>query len=174
MCPNGQKTAAALMAAITPTINSLLTFAGLASTPAAVAALAAWQSAITAVQNWTPGTASQDALEAIADFQTAFSALPLPPAVELLTNTILSGVAAVIGVISANSPAPAAPAGTAPVEEPQAMHQAAVAAETVKQIHALVPGIKLSRFHPAAEQYTAAWNRGVDEADLPVSLKVAA
>lgn len=173
MCQNATKTAASLMAAIEPTIKSLLTETGLASTPETVAALAAYDAALAAVQSWQSGTTAQNVLELIGDFQSVFNALPLPTTVQTLTNIILAGIETVIGVLTANSPAPAAPEGAAEVEEPQAMHQAAVAADTVQKIHALVPGIKLSRFHGADVQYRNAWNSAVDAGAFPAEMKAA-
>jgi hypothetical protein len=172
MCQNANKTVAALMAAIEPTLKSLLTFAGIAGTTEAQAAIAAYDAALTAVQNWQSGTTAQNVLELIGDFQTVFASLPLPPTVEALTNIILAGIETVIGVLTANSPAPAAPQGTVGAEE-QGMHQAAVAADTVQKVHALVPGIKLSRFHAADVQYKKAWNDAVASGGFPETLKAA-
>jgi hypothetical protein len=174
MCQNANKTAASLMAAIRPTIVSLLTIAKLADTPNGIAAMQAYDAALVAVQNWKQGSSASIVLQLISAFQGVFNVLPVPDTYKMLANVILAGVEAVIGVLTANSPAPAAPAGAMAMEEPQAMHQAAVASDTVQKVHALVPGIKLSRFHSAESQYAHAWNKQVDAGKLDASLKVAA
>ena len=128
MCTNAVKTAASLMEAIEPTIKSLLTETGLINTPAAQTALTEYDDALTAIQNWQSGTPAQEALEAIGIFQTAFNALPLPATVETLTNIVLAGIETVIGVLTANSPAPAAPAAPKAAEAKPAAPMAAPAA----------------------------------------------
>lgn len=180
MCQNANKTAASLMAAIEPTLKSLLAFLGQTSTPAGIAVITAYDAALTALQNWQSGTVAQNVLQLITDFQTAFNALAssivLPPGVVTLVNIILAGIEAVIGVIEANSPAPPAPVpvpagATASVEETQAAHQAAVAADTEKKVLALVPGFKRSIWHSAASQYKSEWNNAVKVGGFPSALK---
>jgi hypothetical protein len=173
MCQNAAGTAASLLKAIEPTLVSLLTLEGILSTPQGTAAINAYNAALAALQNWKSGTTAQNVLQLLGDFQTVFNTLPLPITVSTLANIILAGIETVIGVLTANSPAPAAPAGTLALAEPQAMHQAAVAADTVTKVHALVPGIKLSRFHSADVQYNKAWNSAVDSGGFPASLKAA-
>ena len=171
MCQNATKTAASLMAAIEPTLKSLLTVTGQINTPEGQAAIKAYDAALVAVQNWQSGTAAQTVLELVQAFQGVFNAIPLPAQFTVLGNIILAGIETVIGVISANSPAPKAAAGVEAIEEPQAVHQAVVAHETVVKVHSLVPGIKLSRFHSADSQYKSTWNKAVDENGLPGELK---
>lgn len=182
MCQNANKTVAALMAAIEPTLKSLLTFAGIAGTTEAQAAIAAYDAALTAVQNWQSGTTAQNVLELIGDFQTVFASLPLPPTVEALANIILAGIETVIGVLTANSPAPAAPAPGDPVvgdaeaasgEEITAMRQAHVAADTAAKVQTLVPGFKRSMWHSPESQYKKAWNDAVASGQFPETLKAA-
>lgn len=170
MCTNASKTAASLMAAIEPTLKSLLSYTGLLTTPQGAAAIAAYEAAMTALEGWQSGTAAADILELMADFQTVFNAVPWPPGVSMLVNIILAGAEAVIGVLTANSPAPAGQ-GDATREETQAMHQAEVARETAAKVAALVPGFKRSIWHSPATQYKTAWNHAVALADLPASLK---
>lgn len=182
MCQNAVKTAGSLMAAIEPTIKSLLTVTGVINTPEGEAAIAAYDAALAATQNWVSGTPAQDALQLIGDFQTAFNAvvalLPLPPLYTALINIILAGVETVIGVLTANSPAPTAPtpvvgsAAAAP-EEVQAMHVAHTIADTTTKVQTLVPGFKRSIWHSPASQYKTAWNNAVDAGNFPQELKTA-
>jgi hypothetical protein len=162
MCTAAAKTVGSLMAAIEPTLKSILTLTNLANTPQGLAAVTAYDAALAAIQGWKSGTPAQDALQLIGDFQTAFDALPFPPSEQLLVNVILAGVETVIGVLTANSPAPVAPAPVAgamraSVEETQVMHQAHVIAETTAKVTALVPSFKRSIWHSPASQYDKAW-----------------
>jgi hypothetical protein len=162
MCQNAEKNAAELLAAIKPTITEVLTLAGVANTPQAAAALEAYDEAETDLANWQKGTPATEAIEAITDLQTAINALPIPTQYQALINIILAGLETVIGVVTANSPAPA-PAADATVapEDAQDTHMATVAAATADKVHTLIPGIKLTRNHPAAAQYTTAWASGM-------------
>ena len=172
MCTNATKTAASLMSAIEPTLKSLLTFTGIINTPQGVAAIAAYDAALAALQNWKSGTASQNVLELIAAFQSVFNALPIPANVAVLVNLILGGVEAAIGVITANSPAPVGVAEDATAEETQAMHQAHVIADTTAKVQALVPTFKRSIFSSPASQYTKAWNAAVSNGGFDPALAV--
>lgn len=173
MCVNATKTAASLMAAIEPTLKSILAFTGQANTPAGLNAIAAYDAALAAIQAWKSGTTAENVLQLIGDFQQVFNALPMPANVSALVNIILAGVETVIGVLNANSPAPAAPAGVAVHAEVRAMHQASVIADTTIKVAALVPGFKRSIWHSPASQYSKAWNDGVTANGLPEELKVA-
>lgn len=174
MCQKAQQTAAALMSALEPTINSLFNYVGIENTPDAEAALNAYNAALTAVQNWQTGTAAQNVLQVIGDFQTIFNALPIPAEATALANIILAGIETVIGVISANSPAPAAPASsTASAEETQAVFAAGIAKSTETKVLTLVPGFRRSLFHSPANQYKSAWNKAVEAGHYPSSLKAA-
>lgn len=173
MCQNAAKTASTLMAAEEPTLVSLLAFTGQTNTPNGIAALNAYNAAEASLANWKQGTTAQNVLELIQAFQAVFNTLPLPGTVTTLANLILAGIETVIGILTANSPAPAAPAETEAIAEPQAIHQALVAHDTVMKVHALAPGIKLSRFHGADVQYRNAWNSAVQKASLPDSLLAA-
>ncbi len=92
MCKNATATAASLMAAIEPTLKSLLTYTNLLDTPEGLAAIKAYDAALVAVQNWKSGTAAQNSLTLIGDFQVVFNTLPLPATVLTLTNIILAGI----------------------------------------------------------------------------------
>jgi hypothetical protein len=156
MCKNATKTAASLMAAIEPTIKSLLAATGQLNTPNGVAAMNAYDAALAAIQAWQSGTTAQNVLELINAFQTVFAALPLPPSVELYT--------AVIAILTANSPAPVGVGGHA---ETQAMHQAFVAADASAKVAVLVPGFQRSIFHSPESQYNKEWNNAVDTNPVP-------
>jgi hypothetical protein len=161
------------MEAIEPTIKSFLTETGLIDTPAAQTVLTLFDNALTAIENWQSGTPAQEAIEAIGIFQTALSALPIPTLYITLLNIILAGVETVIGVLSANSPAPAAPAdSTASAEDAQVGHQLQVAAETTAKVQALVPGFKRSIWHSAASQYNNAWDNALQAGGFPPSMAV--
>lgn len=175
MCKNATSTAASLMAAIKPSLVSLLTYENIANTPNGIAAINAYDAALAAVQNWKSGTTATDVLQVIAAFQTAFNALPIPPADAALANIILAGVEAVIGVLAANSPAPSAPTptvGAASEEEITAAHQAQVAVETEAKVIALVPEFKRSIWHSAAHQYKSTWNGAVHKGNFPATLDI--
>jgi hypothetical protein len=161
MCVNATKTAGALLAGIKPTIVAILAATGLTNTAGGLALIAAFTAAQTALQNWVSGTAAQDVIEALTAIQTVFSALPLPATVLLFSKIILGGIIAVIGIVTANSPAPAPPVGFDAHEDTQVMHQAEVAASTAAQVEALVPGFKRSIFHSPESQYKKAWNDAV-------------
>ena len=165
MCKNATSTAASLMAAIEPTLKSLLTVTGIAGTPEGIAAINAYDAALAAVQNWKSGTTAQNVLQLIGDFQTIFNTLPLPASVSVFANIILAGIETVIGVLMANSPAPAAPVAgaSATAEETQAMHQAHVIADTTAKVSKLVPSFKRSIWHSPAAQYTATWDAAVEK-----------
>ena len=178
MCTNATKTAASLMLAIEPTLKAFLSFENVLTTPEGQAAIAAYESALTAVQNWQNGTPATEVLELIAAFTSAFSAvtapLNLPPTVVLLVNVISGGIVAVIGVLTANSPAPvvASAVGDASSEESAMAYQHQVIADTTAKVAELVPTFKRSIWHSAATQYRRTWNETVAGAALPDSLKV--
>ena len=173
MCQNASKTAATLMAAIEPTIKSLLTVTNLINTPNGIAAINAYNAALAALESWQSGTSAQNVLQLIADFQTVFNTLPLPANVQALTNIIIGGIEAVIAVLVANSPAPPAPAGsTVDAENLQVTHQVVTATEAMAKVHALIPGIKLDRHGDIAAQYNKAWNAAVAAGSFPQTLAV--
>jgi hypothetical protein len=176
MCKNATQTAASVMAAIEPTLESLLSYAGVLDTKEAQAAIAAYKVALTAVQNWKSGTTAQNVLTLVGDFQIAFNAVAtlLPPTVATLVNIILAGVETVIGILTANSPNPvAAPAdASASADESKASYQAHVIHETTVKVQDLVPSFKRSFFHSAESQYKSAWNRAVETGGFPNSMRV--
>jgi hypothetical protein len=162
MCSNASKTVASLMAAIQPGLINLLTVTGIASTTQGQAAIKAYDAALAAVEAWVPGTTAQDVIQVIDAFTAVFDTLPFPSEVSVLVNIVSAGIVTVIGVLTGNSPAPAAPAGaTASTEEAQDAHAVAVAHDTTVKVQALVPGFKRSIWHSPASQYKTAWNNGV-------------
>ena len=181
MCTNATKTAASLMAAIEPTLKSILTFTNLINTPQGQDAIKAYDAALAALQAWKSGTPAEDVLQLVGDFQQVFNALPMPANVSALVNIILAGIETVIGVVMANAPAPVTAAMPslahslrASPEESHAMHQAHVIADTTAKVTTLVPGFKRSIWHSPASQYAKAWNEGVTSSGLPDELKTAA
>jgi len=174
MCQKAAETAAAVMAGIEPTFLSILNLEGLTTTTNGAAAIAAYNAALKALQNWQSGTPSQDVVQLLVAFQTIFSTLPLPPEIVTFVNIILGGVVTVIGIVKANSSVPVAIApdtlkGSSTVavgeaaspEETKAMYQAQVIHDTTEQVATLVPTFKRSFFHSPAAQYKKAWNDAV-------------
>src|ERR1700722_6300936 len=113
-----------------------------------------------------------------------FTAVPISPELQALINVILAGIETVIGVVTANSPAPVpAPAAATPevITSGQAIHAHAVAASTEAKVTALT-GFKPSFWdkaraaagdtHVAAGHYNSEWNKAVDAGGFPATLKV--
>jgi len=142
MCQNAEKTTASILAAEIGPVTSLLTVTGLINTPQGVAVLTSYKAAVTALQNWVPGTAAQDVSQVVTAFSTAFGALPLPADVEAAASLIETAVQIVLGVIEANSPAPTTTGVAAPAEVQEA-HADAVAKKTEAMVEAKT-GFKLS------------------------------
>ena len=182
MCQNAQKTLVNLMAAIEPSIIDLGNQTGISSNPLFQNVITGYNAALTAIENWKSGTAAQDVIQVINDLEaglTALSALIPAPMLTLL-NIILAGVATVIAVMTANSPAPAEPTsepGTggpdATPEETQAQYQAQVIHEVTLKVQKLVPGYKRSIFSSAATQYRNTWNAAVKTGKFPVAMLLA-
>jgi hypothetical protein len=163
------------MAAIEPTLKSVLSLLGQADTPEGKAAILAFDAALVAVREWKNGTPAENVIQAMTDFQNAFNAvvepLGLDPKIQLLVNVVLAGVETVIGILLANSPAPQAPAGLKAHSETQAMHQSAVIAHTTLRVKTLVPSFKRSIWHSPESQYKSTWNHAVAEGEFPDTLK---
>ena len=170
MCVNAQKTIINLMAEIEPSIVALGNEAGISTNPLFETAVAEYNVALKAVEAWTSGTAAQEVIEVVNDLEAGIDVLPIPAAVQTLANIILAGIATVVAVLSANSPAPVAaipttdaePLPDATPEEAQGLHQAAVAADAQARIGELVPGFKRSIWHSAGAQYKSEWNKECD------------
>jgi hypothetical protein len=155
------------MEAIQPGLTNLLTVTGIASTADGQAAIKAYNAALVAVQGWTPGTTAQNVIQVIDAFTAVFNTLPFPTEVQTLVDIVSAGIVTVIGVLTANSPAPVnAAASTEPqatAEETHALHQAAVIESTTAQVQKLVPSFKRSIFTSPAHQYKNTWNGGVQK-----------
>jgi hypothetical protein len=175
MCKNATSTAASLMAAIEPTIVLLLKETGVADTPNGQSAISAYNAALAAIKDWKSGTSAQNVLQVITTFQSVFNTLPIPASYITLTNIILAGVEAVIGVLTANSPAPTPETGletTASGEELTTQHQLNVASDTEKKVLLLVPGFKRSIWHSPAHQYKQVWNKAVESGNFSKGLQI--
>ena len=187
MCKNGTATASSLMKAIEPTLVSLLTALNLNTTPDGEAAIAAFNAAQQALSTWTPGATGQVVIESLDAFTQVFGVLPIPPEAKGLESIISAGIVTVIGVIMANSPAPAKQVEEAPVqahgimsapepatdEETQAMHVAHTVSDTTAKVTELVPGFKRSIFTSPAHQYKKTWNQAAAESEKFAGLQVA-
>jgi len=164
MCKNAVSTASSLMLAIEPTLVDLLTVTGIANTPDGEAAIKAFDAAQSSLSDWTPGTPATTVIEALDAFTAVFAVLPLPTEYKALEGIISAGIVTVIGVVTANSPAPTSDTSqkTASEEESQGAHIAHVASETAKKVTELVPGFKRSIFTSPAHQYKNEWNKAVE------------
>jgi len=173
MCQNAKQTAINLLTAIEPTIVALGKQLGLSADPIFTTVITEYNNALTALQSWVPGNVATEVEQALSVLQTAVSSLPIPASIQTLVNIILAGLTAVVGVISANSPAPLpvnpptpTPAA-ASAEETQGQFAAHVAADTAARVEALVPGFKRSIFHSPQHQYKTVWNDEVKHLGLP-------
>jgi hypothetical protein len=163
MCSNAVATVADLMEAIEPTLVNLLTVLGIADTPTGQAAINAYNAALTAVENWKPGTSAEDVIQVINAFTQVFNTLPIPADAKSLADIISAGVVVVISVLTGNSSA-----------APDADSQKKVQDEAAAKVQVLVPGYKeswrskvLAAFGDhtvAASEYKGAWNKGVKTA----------
>ena len=111
MCKNAESTALTLAEGIEPTVIQILTLEGLASSTEGQAAINAFNTLITSLKTWQPGTGAQDVIQAIDAFTTVFNVLPFPDTDKTLVDIVVAGVTTLIGILTANSPAPAPPAG---------------------------------------------------------------
>ena len=164
MCKNAESTALTLAEGIEPTVIQILTLEGLASSTEGQAAINAFNTLITSLKTWQPGTGAQDVIQAIDAFTAVFNVLPFPDTDKTLVDIVVAGVTTLIGILTANSPAPAPPAGqtiTASPEVLQQAHASTVETDTAAKVAALVPGFKRSRFHSPEWQYRKAWNTAV-------------
>lgn len=139
MCEKSEATAAAVLEGAEPEFVSLLTATGVATTPDGTAAINAYKAAEQALENWTPGTTTQTVIEAVNAAVKIFNVLPFPSDAKLLVDAISAIFATVLGIITANSPAPAAAtAATAELAvKAQEDHADSVAADTETKVLAL-------------------------------------
>lgn len=161
MCRNAEATALALLQAEEPTLVAFLNLEGQSSTTAGLAVIAAYNSAITALQNWTPGSPAQEVLQVINDLNQSFAALVqtmnLPPEDATLAGLIAAAITSVIAIIEANS-----------TTNPVAQHE--ITANAVVEVNKLAPGA--FKYHKGifaefqaspAKQYHNAWNKQCDK-----------
>ena len=182
MCTNAAETAYNLLLAEEPTIKAILTLEGVAGTTQAIAALAAYNSALTLLQSWVPGTTSQNIIQVLSDLQVIITALPIPPLYQLITDAVLAGIITVMGLVTGNSPAPAPVPAALPEGVTALMvqqdHERATMAEYSIKAQALVPFYKiqtratwLPERHPDA-QYRACVNKAVEVSGAPASFRL--
>src|ERR1700761_3827466 len=135
MCQNATKTVASILEAEEPNLKEILAIEGVSGTAAATTALNQFNQAITDLQNWTPGSPAQEAIEVLTDTEAAVTALgPLiPPADSILINTVLAGIVLAIGLVEGNSPAPVVEAHAAVASTTEAVPQPSV--EEVQKDH---------------------------------------
>jgi hypothetical protein len=167
MCENAEKTALALFEALTPTISTLLNEFGQSGTVLGGTILTIISDITTDLQNWKPGTTSQNIIAALGDLSANVQDLPIPATAKLLLGTVLAGIEAIVTVLSANSPAPTG--------QTQAQFAAHEAAAGLQKVSALVPGFKYRRglfAHSPQAQYNEQWNKSCDTSGFP-QLKVA-
>lgn len=176
MCANPKATAEALLAAGEPDVENLLTIIGVANTPDGIAAINAYKAAEVAVADWTPGSTAADVTQVVNAFTHVFNTLPIPEDAKLLENAISALIVGVLGVISANSQAPAEqPAETPEISaNVQTIHAHAVAADTEAKVTALT-GYKPSVITKAkvmlgdhgaiAGQWKTQWKKAVEASD---------
>lgn len=136
MCKQFEATAAAVLEGAEPEFISLLTATGIAATPDGEAAINAYKAAEQSLAAWTPGTTTQTIIESVNAAVAVFNALPFPPDAELLVDAILAIFATVLGIITANSPAPAAATVATPelAAHTQEAHAEKIATETESKV----------------------------------------
>ena len=185
MCVNAEKTAYDLLLAAEPSFKALLQVTDQTNTTVGLAAVAAYDTALSTLQNWQSGTTSQNVIEVINALQAAFNAvLAALPAntidadLQLLINVVIGGIVTVIGIVTGNSPNPnPVPAGVT-AEAAQKLYEHEVMATTAAQVQALVPDFKVSvwrsivpGFSPA-DQYKRAWNAAVKKGGFPKAMEL--
>jgi len=176
MCANAEKTAYDVLFEAEPWFKEILQYTGQTTTTVGLAAVAAYDAALTALQGWQSGTVSQNVIAIINDLQTAFnavmSALPagtLTLEVQGLINVVIGVILTVLNIVTGNSPKPAAFKGT------QHEYEDHVMATGMAQVQALVPDFKVSvwrsiipGFSPA-DQAKRAWKHYVKAGGFPAS-----
>jgi hypothetical protein len=175
MCQNIEKTVLNLMVAEEPEVKAILSIAGVVDTPAATAALNAYNEAITDLETWTPGTASQEAIELIEDAETAFDALPIPTTDKVLVDAVIAVFITAIGLISGNTAVPTPttlPEGVTAADV-QVNHQQATMTTYFARAQARVPFYRIKTRatwlpeRTVGAQAKACWNKACDLADAP-------
>ena len=182
MCTQAEKTAVAVLAAEEGELKNLLTFIGQANTPLGISVYTAYTTAVTALQNWVPGTAAAEASQIVTAFLNVFNQLPIPSEIQGLADLIGAAVQTVLGILEANSPAPAA-TGTVATPEAQELHAHAVEAKTEAAVQEKT-GFKLGWMDKVRiahgdhtiikKRFDDEWNKKVPTDPKYAALKVAA
>lgn len=183
MCANAEAQVLNAAEAAESTVLSLLTSAGAINTAEGQQINADFKTAIADIQAWKSGTPATNAVQVIQDIEAALPLIPLPAPFNVLVPIALGGLATILTLLGANSPAPAEPEAT-PALAPhiQMAHATAVAAAGEAKVASLT-GYKPSTMDKAramlgetsiaANRYKGVWNKTVDENDLPADLKAA-
>lgn len=139
MCQKFEATAAAVLKGAEPEFVSLLTATGIAATPDGEAAINAYKAAEQSLADWVPGTETQTVIEAVNAAVSVFNVLPFPSDAKLLVDAISAIFATVLGIIKANTPAPAAASAATPelAAHAQVEHAESVASDTETTVLAL-------------------------------------
>ena len=172
MCSNASHAADEVLGGIITTATSLGIDFNLTSNPSFSEALIALKQAQADVENWKQGTAAQNIIQILQDASAALSAFNtiIPPTALVLLQTVLAGIAGVIGTLDGN--------GTPPAGTTAAAHASDVAAHTLEQVKTIAPNFHykkgfLGMFAEApVKQYNDYWNQECDVAGYP-QLKVA-
>jgi hypothetical protein len=182
MCKNAAGQISTTMIAIRPTVVSVLTILNVVNSEQGKAALSAFDAAQAALANWTSGSDAADVIQLIDAFTSVFNAVttsvPIPVEITALIDVISAGLVTVIGLLTANSPAPPVTAEEANAEtvgvETPALYQTHVATETQEKVAKLIPGFKVSIWDKGraalgdhtvvANEYKHHWNQAVEKA----------
>ena len=161
MCKNANELISNLMVVERPTLQAILTDAGV---PAATQAnvFAAYDAAQVAAANWVPGDTTSTALQLLNTALSVVSALKniIPATYLSLLTVVIGGIEGVIGIINANNQVKGSAA------------QSAAKAEAIEKVKVHVPDFELSTFdeakahlgdtHVAANHYKKAWDKAAD------------
>ena len=167
MCKKFVQTALSVMTAEEPALVNILTVTNLINTPNGQAAMTAYNTTITLLQNWKKGSPTTEVIQALSDFQALLTGLqPLIPGNYVTyLNLIIAAVVIALGLFQGNSPAPVALGveAMATPEEATAMYQAHITLTTQEKVRELVPdyNFNFSPFwfhHSPAWQFANAWN----------------
>jgi hypothetical protein len=135
MCTNANKVVENLLAALKIPIDNLLAVLNVPATTIA-SVDAAYNAALAALQNFTPGTALETAIQAVEALDSVFNALPVPDLYKGVAAAIAAAIAGILGTLEGLAPAPAGVTAEA--------HLAHATAETAARVQAILPGYKSS------------------------------
>lgn len=183
MCKNAEAQAVNIAEAAETTTLSLLTESKLISTAQGQTISGYFGQLIGFLQGWKSGTPATDAMQIVQDIEAILPSLPIPAPFNLLVPVALGGLATILTLLGANSPAPATE-GATPELSPalQHIHAHSVADAGEAKVEALT-GYKVSVIDKAkamlgnssiaANKYKQVWNKTVEENGLPETLKAA-